>query len=205
MELVAGDVLRLHETALDRSQKGLRPLTVTQLSSLRRWLSQAHGCVKFTNALAANQTAMQELLVIVGKKMGASAKVGDWTEDVVAKVQLELRNLLLSHVQLHEDQLLGPGTTAGFSLKAMTATIPVAHNFKQVFKPIAIDVLLLTEKAGRKTKRKELLRRFLKAGKPHASDAKIKDKFLDLLSNYWCTHAHERTHARTRTHTHVRT
>ncbi len=108
------------------------------------------------------------------------------------EVTEEFFNLISSHTQLHKDDSWPScfQSSAGYSLKKMQDTSPVAHNLKMWLKYVAFDLLLRLIPSGPMQRgftatRDAFKLRLLVAAKPYVNQEN--PKFLDELANRWYT------------------
>jgi hypothetical protein len=86
-----------------------------------------------------------------------------------------------SHMQL-DDSVPCIVSSIGYSIKHSINNHPICHDLKKLLKHIALDYLLRCVEPACQT---ALRCRIVKSGKPNATEDACRNKYLDLLNNYW--------------------
>ena len=135
-------------------------ISLERLRQLRIDLTEEHGSIRFPDEFIDNQEAQEELAIYMGESLLKLGDCAHWQESQIALVSHLFTKLLVGDSQLRGTPL-EPCSSRGFSLKKTWATVPVAHDLKQILRYFTLDFLLLMLPGGKS--REQAKARVLKA------------------------------------------
>jgi hypothetical protein len=123
--------------------------TVAELGKVRVLLTNEHGSIGFPADMTLNSTAHAECCVFVGTELLVMGPLHAWTPQQTMTVIQVYVSLLVAHAQVHNVALPILSASVAYSLKQHMASVPIAHDLKQILKHLLIDKLFLAVPGGK--------------------------------------------------------
>lgn len=150
--------------------------------------AETTGSYNLPMDLIGNDYAINEVIIRLSiEVLDHPQDISAWSTDHYNASRVLFKSLLQTHMKLDPSHAfvnvpLEYTGGRGYSIKHSMNNHPISHNLKKLLKHISLDYLLLCLPTREQA---DLRTRIIQSGKPHVSDDQARNKYLDLLQNYW--------------------